>query len=126
MTHPHTHTGGAARLDCVTLPDGTVQRVVVLSPDVPPPAPADGPRYRVHMYRWGDPAADHTYEAADCDSLAAAFARAADEVEGRGGKYGAVVWRQPPAEGGGWMKRHTGTWQVMATVAMKDVPREAT
>jgi hypothetical protein len=36
VTHPHTHTGGAARLDCVTLPDGTVQRVVVLSPDVAP------------------------------------------------------------------------------------------
>lgn len=85
----------------------------------------DGARYRVHMYRRGDPAADHTYEAADLDSFTAALDRAAFEVQDRGGKYGAVVWRQPQGEGGAWMKRHTGTWQVLATVAMKDVPKEA-
>jgi hypothetical protein len=86
---------------------------IILDPSARP----DGARYRVQMYRWGDPAADHTYEAADCDSLPAALTRAAAEVEDRGGKYGAVVWMQSQGEGGGW--------QMMATVGMKDMPRSA-
>lgn len=111
------HAVHALRLDPTEWHSGTAS--------LEPSARPDGARYRVHMYRWGDPAADHTYEAADCDSFTAAFARAAVEWEDRGGKYGAVVWRQPKGEGGGWMKRHTGTWQVLATVGMKDVPKEA-
>ena len=81
-------------------------------------------RYRVHMYRSGDPAAAHTYEAANVDSLTAALTRAVAEVEDRGGKYGAAVWLQPLAPEGGWMKKHTGSWQVMATLNMKDIPKE--
>jgi hypothetical protein len=74
-------------------------------------------RYRVHMYRWGDPKADHTYEAADLDSLAAAMVRADAEVDYRGGKYGAVVWMCPPAADGPPL--------LMATVGMRDMPRVA-
>jgi hypothetical protein len=109
---------GAKRLELYTSDWFCAQ--IILDPSARP----DGARYRVHMYRWGEPAADHTYEAADLDGLTVALARAVAEVEDRGGKYGAVVWRQPQAPDGGWMKRHTGTWQVMATVGMKDIPKE--